>query len=44
MAKLKHEPHNYELLKSLTTKPRTSYLARITNPSEELAEGGRDES
>jgi molybdopterin-containing oxidoreductase family iron-sulfur binding subunit len=44
VTKLKHEPHNYELLKSLTTKPRTSYLARITNPSAELAAGGRDES
>jgi molybdopterin-containing oxidoreductase family iron-sulfur binding subunit len=37
VAKLKAEPANYVLLRSLTTKPRTSYLARITNPNAELA-------
>ena len=33
VAQLKHEPTNYVLLKELTTVPRTSYLARFTNPS-----------
>jgi Fe-S-cluster-containing dehydrogenase component len=36
-ANLKSEPANYVLLRSLTTKPRTSYLARITNPNATLA-------
>jgi Fe-S-cluster-containing dehydrogenase component len=37
VATLKTEPANYGLLRSLTTKPRTSYLARITNPNATLA-------
>jgi molybdopterin-containing oxidoreductase family iron-sulfur binding subunit len=36
IAKLKQEPHDYVLLRELTTKPRTSYLARITNPNPAL--------
>ena len=43
VAKLKAEPHNYSLLPELNTRPRTTYLVRITNPSPSLAaaqEGG----
>jgi molybdopterin-containing oxidoreductase family iron-sulfur binding subunit len=29
----KAEPHDYSLLAELNTKPRTTYLARITNPN-----------
>ncbi len=32
----KAEPHNYDLLGDLNTRPRTSYLARIRNPHDEL--------
>ncbi|NDJ59791.1 MAG: TAT-variant-translocated molybdopterin oxidoreductase [Chloroflexi bacterium] len=32
----KAQPHNYGLLEELNTKPRTSYLARITNPHPSL--------
>ncbi|HUB23843.1 MAG TPA: TAT-variant-translocated molybdopterin oxidoreductase [Tepidisphaeraceae bacterium] len=40
VARLKLEPTNYTLLSSLTTKPRTSYLARLTNPNPELEKEG----
>ncbi len=33
----KADPLNYDLLASLGTRPRTSYLARLTNPAPELA-------
>jgi len=36
----KTEPHNYTLLDELNTKPRTSYLARVRNPSAALAGEG----
>jgi molybdopterin-containing oxidoreductase family iron-sulfur binding subunit len=39
VAKLKQEPHDYVLLRELTTKPRTSYLARITNPNPAIDSG-----
>jgi len=29
----KAEPHDYSLLEELNTKPRTTYLARISNPN-----------
>ena len=35
--KLKEEPLNYVLLEELQTRPRTSYLWRLTNPNPELA-------
>jgi molybdopterin-containing oxidoreductase family iron-sulfur binding subunit len=34
---LKKEPLNYSLLETLNTRPRTTYLARLTNPSPALA-------
>jgi Fe-S-cluster-containing dehydrogenase component len=37
---LKKEPTDYSLLSSLTTKPRTTYLARINNPNPALINGG----
>ncbi len=36
VSKLKAEPQNYALLEELNTRPRTTYLARITNPNREL--------
>jgi MoCo/4Fe-4S cofactor protein with predicted Tat translocation signal len=36
VAKLKAEPRNYGVLAELNTKPRTTYLAKITNPNEEV--------
>ena len=34
VTELKAQPHDYSLLAELNTKPRTTYLARITNPNE----------
>ncbi len=36
VAKLKSNPRNYSLLAGLNTRPRTTYLAEIRNPSEGL--------
>jgi molybdopterin-containing oxidoreductase family iron-sulfur binding subunit len=36
VSRLKAEPQNYALLEELNTRPRTTYLARITNPNREL--------
>jgi molybdopterin-containing oxidoreductase family iron-sulfur binding subunit len=36
VAQLKAQPHDYGLLAELNTMPRTTYLARITNPNEDL--------
>jgi len=33
---LKKEPHDYPLLGDLNTQPRTTYLARISNPNPAL--------
>jgi MoCo/4Fe-4S cofactor protein with predicted Tat translocation signal len=40
ITQLKAEPTNYGLLVELTTKPRTTYMARITNPNPALENGG----
>jgi molybdopterin-containing oxidoreductase family iron-sulfur binding subunit len=37
VAALKAQPHDYTLLRELTTRPRTSYLARVTNPNPAVA-------
>ncbi len=37
VTRLKAQPHDYSLLAELTTKPRTTYLGRITNPNPALA-------
>ena len=36
VSRLKEEPHDYGLLEELTTKPRTTYLARFRNPNPEM--------
>jgi Fe-S-cluster-containing dehydrogenase component len=36
VSQLKAEAHNYGLLADLGTRPRTTYLAAITNPNPEL--------
>ncbi len=45
VSQLKAEAHNYSLLADLNTRPRTTYLAAIKNPSPALApkEGGAHE-
>jgi MoCo/4Fe-4S cofactor protein with predicted Tat translocation signal len=42
VAKWKAEPHSYGLLKFLNTEPRTSYIARVRNPNEELEAHGAE--
>ena len=37
VAKRKAEPRNYGLLTQLNTRPRTSYLAKLTNPNPEIS-------
>jgi molybdopterin-containing oxidoreductase family iron-sulfur binding subunit len=39
VAKLKADPRNYALLAELNTRPRTTYLAGVTNPSPALSGG-----
>jgi molybdopterin-containing oxidoreductase family iron-sulfur binding subunit len=36
VTRLKQEPHDYGLLEELTTRPRTTYLARVRNPNPEM--------
>jgi molybdopterin-containing oxidoreductase family iron-sulfur binding subunit len=40
VAKWKAEPHNYGVLNLLNVFPRTTYLARVRNPNEELETHG----
>ena len=40
VAKLKAQQRNYGILTELNTKPRTTYLARLTNPNLEIAQHG----
>jgi molybdopterin-containing oxidoreductase family iron-sulfur binding subunit len=34
--KMKASPRNYEVLKYIGTRPRTSYLVRLRNPNPEM--------
>lgn len=38
VVQLKAQPHNYGVLTELGTQPRTTYLARLSNPNPELEE------
>lgn len=40
VARLKAEPHNYDLLAELNTQPRTTYLAVFSNPNPEIKDQG----
>jgi molybdopterin-containing oxidoreductase family iron-sulfur binding subunit len=42
VAQLKAQPHNYGVLTELGTRPRTTYLARFSNPNPELTGGSAD--
>jgi molybdopterin-containing oxidoreductase family iron-sulfur binding subunit len=42
VAKWKAEPHTYKLLGLLNTEPRTTYVARVRNPNEELEAHGAE--
>jgi Fe-S-cluster-containing dehydrogenase component len=42
VARWKEQPTNYAILDELGTRPRTSYLAKVTNPSSQLGEPSGD--
>ena len=44
VSKVKSRNRNYELLKELNVRPRTSFLARVRNPNPELADSKKETS
>jgi molybdopterin-containing oxidoreductase family iron-sulfur binding subunit len=40
VSKLRQHKLNYEMLGQLNTRPRTTYLAKVSNPNDELKEHG----
>ncbi len=44
VSQLKAQPHNYGLLAETGVRPRTTYLARLTNPNENLHASAEPES
>jgi molybdopterin-containing oxidoreductase family iron-sulfur binding subunit len=43
IARVKKDPRNYALLGNLNTRPRTTYLASLSNPNPALRRPGREE-
>ncbi|MDR9415775.1 MAG: hypothetical protein RI564_05795, partial [Gracilimonas sp.] len=37
VAKMKRNERNFQMLEELNTRPRTSYMAKLTNPNPALA-------
>lgn len=42
VSRLKAHPLNYAMLAQLNTRPRTTYLAAVTNPNSVLIDDGED--
>ena len=42
VAAVKEEAADYSLLRELTTKPRTTYLAAVRNPNPEIKSGKKE--